>query len=76
MFKANKYMQHATFWDTQQKQCRTYLEKMKAYRQARDLLDRKYKLTINYIQYKYNWLTDVLEVFRVTTNDRVLKETV
>jgi len=69
-------MQHATLWDTQHKQCRTYLENMKAHKQVKGLSDRKHKLNINYIQYKYNWLTEVLEFFRVTTNDKVLEETV
>jgi hypothetical protein len=76
MFKANKYMQHATLWDTQQKQCKTYLENMKAHSQVKGLLDRKYKLWINCIRCKYNWLTEVREVFRVTTNDKDLEETV
>ena len=49
---------------------------MKAFRQVKGLLDRKYKLSINYIQYKYSWLTEDLEVFRVTTNDKRLEETV
>ena len=41
MFKDNKYTQHATLRDTQLKQCRNYLEKMKAYGHVKGLLDRK-----------------------------------